>query len=211
MSSKDLSSEQSKIFFLFLGTAFLLLAILNALVFSPAGNAAKESKELIEALDGKILRGGELASRSEELIAQNKATSTEILRVLREDLPPESGRYSWALSTLSEIALDVDLEISVQNHPHLRYIPVKTRERLDVNSVPMWVTYAVDVELHVSFLELVQFMGALHDAQPYCSVAALEINALRSTPEKHSIVMTLEWPVLRFEEDFERLQSLSVM
>ncbi|MDF3130937.1 hypothetical protein P0Y35_17125 [Kiritimatiellaeota bacterium B1221] len=210
MNEKDPSQVQSKVFYLCLGGAFLLLALLNLFIFSPAAVAAGESKALLKDLDEKLSQGEGLRSRSDALIAQNKSTATDILAVMREDLPPDSGRYSWALSTLAEIALEADLDFSVSNHPHLRYIPVKTRKKLDVNSVPMWVSYAVDVELRVSFSELVKFLGRLHEAQPYCSIAALEMNALRSSPEKHHILITLEWPVLRFEEDFEHLQSMSV-
>ncbi|WFB37003.1 hypothetical protein P3T73_04420 [Kiritimatiellota bacterium B12222] len=191
------------------GGAFFLLAMLNNLLFFPAKMEAIQSKQLIAEIDDKLLTGEGVMLHSFDSLEGSSFSATQVLEILEEELPPESNRYSWALGLLSDVAAEAGMKLSITHHEEKRYVPVLTRDKLDVNSVPFWATYAVDVDVETSFDAFIQFLNVLNERLPYCSLATLEITALRSSPEVHRIHMTFEWPVLRFNEDLSLLQSLS--
>ncbi len=61
---------------------------------------------------------------------------------------------------------------------------------------PEFARYFVEVSGEGSFADLFALIERLELDNPYCGVNALVIRGIASTPERHRVTLSLEWPVL---------------
>lgn len=208
MNFSEMNKEQKQLLVLAVGGTITIIAILSNLVIGPARAEAAEARKTIEELEDKVIKGERVLRRSVMVNRDVQNFASEVLSVHEEHLPPRISPYIWAVENLSLLAEDLDLVISVQEHPTSRFMPIpEDMEDLNRSSVPYWVPYTVDVDVNTSFAKLKSFLNLIHRELPYASVAGLQIQASSTQPERHAISMMLEWPTFRFPEDLEWLQN----
>ncbi len=207
VSFSELNKEQKQLLILAVGGTFTLLMVLSNLLIAPAKAAAEAGRKNVAEFELKVSRGERMLRRHVLIQKETEKLSSTVMRIYREHLPPEVSRYIWALEQISQLGEDLGLQLTVQEHPGARYIPIRDKGKLDVNSIPMWIPYSVDVNLNTSFENLKKFLTLLHECYPYCSVGKLEIPAAPMNPENHNIALLLEWPILRLEEDLAWVRS----
>lgn len=207
MKFSELNKEQKQLLILAVGGTFTLLMVLSNLLIAPAKAAAEAGRKNVAEFELKVSRGERMLRRNVQVQRETEELSTRVMKIYRDHLPPEVSRYIWALEQISQLGEDLGLQLTVQEHPGARYIPIRDKGNLDVNSIPMWIPYPVDVSLNTSFENLKKFLSLLHERYPYCSVGKFEIAASPSHPENHAISLLLEWPVLRLEDDLNWVRA----
>jgi hypothetical protein len=203
MKFSELNKEQKQLLILVVGGIFTLLMIGSNLVITPAKAAAEEGRQNIATFENQVNRGESVLRRDALVRKETLELSSTALDLYQTHLPPIASRYIWALEKVSQLGADLDLQLTVQEHSGTRYIPVRDLSSLDVNSIPMWIPYPVDVRLNTSFENLQKFLSLLYERYPYCSVGKIEIAATPIHPENHNISLLLEWPVFRFEQELD--------
>jgi len=208
MKLSELTKEQKQMLVLAVGGVITMIAVLSNVVIGPARENAAEAQTVIQELEDQV-RKGESQLKRDRLVRRNvKAASKEILDIHREHLPPRTSPYIWAVEQLSLLAEDLNLVISVQEHPTLRYVPVPDGlENLNFDSIPYWIPYTVEVEMGTSFANLKNFLALLEEDLLYASVSEIRIQASDSNPEEHDIRLLVEWPTFRFGEDLAWIQG----
>jgi len=204
----ELNKEQKQLLVLAVGGVITLFMIVFNLMIVPAREAAEQGRRHTERYEMDVNRGEALLRRDRRTREEAREAANAMLEIYREHLPPEAGRYIWALERISQIGEDLNLQLVVREHPGSRYIPVRDMNRFDPNSVSMWIPYAVDVEMRTSFANLQNFLRELHTRYPFCSVGSLRITASSENPLHHEVRLLLEWPVFRFQEDLNELEAL---
>lgn len=207
MKFSELNKEQKQMLILAVGGTFTLLMVLSNLLIAPAKAAAAAGNEHVAEFELKVNLGESMLKRDIQMQKETQKLALTAMTIYQEQLPPESSRYIWALEQISQIGEELNIQLTVQEHPGSRFIAVRDKEKLDVNSIPMWIPYSVDVNLNTSFENLKKFLSILHKRQPYCSVGKLEIAADPVHPENHSITVLVEWPVFRLQEDLTWVSS----
>lgn len=210
MNFSSLTKEQKQLVILGVGGCFTLIMIVSNLVIGPAKEKAAEAEEIILELENKVASGERILRRNVRVQRDVNSFSSEILAIHESELPPRTSPYVWAVENLSLLADELGLNLSIQEHPTTRYIPVSdSLKNLNVNSIPYWVPYSVDVKINTSFAKLQSFLVLLEKALPYASIGEITIQASSNTPERHQITVLVEWPTFRFEEDLRSLTELT--
>jgi hypothetical protein len=206
MKFSELNKEQKQILFLAVGGVITFFAIMGNLVIGPARANAAEAREIIAEVEDKVDKGERILRRQALVTRDVTSFSSDILAVHQEHLPPRISPYIWAVENLSLLAEELELVISVQEHPTKRYVPVPERlEDLEVNSIPYWIPYTVDVEMNASFAKVKSFLDLLENEFPYASVSEMQIQASIEDPLRHEVSIMVEWPTFRFDDDLDRV------
>lgn len=203
------NKQDAKVLLLAVGGTVLFLRILYVAVLAPATDEAAALERRLPEIRDRLGEGRRLLERSAELRRAVRDPAGEIPRIREKVLPPVSGRYLWAVSTLSRVARGLGLDPLVREHPDERFLPVGNPLNLDPDSIPMWATYAVEVDLLAGYADLKAFLGRLREEVPYGSVASMRITDRPTTPETHGVHLIVEWPVPRFETELDRLRKLA--
>jgi hypothetical protein len=203
----ELNNDQKKLLILSIGGAITVLMIISNLVIKPAKKAAEKAEEIILEFGKEVSRGELLLKRDQRIRVQTREDAIAILKIYEEQLPPESSRYGWALDNLIGLSERAELEISVKEYKGTRYIPAQQGEKVDPDSIPMWIPYTLTVDTLTSFANLKNFLDLIKDEFPYCSVANIQISASDRDPENHSISFAIEWPVFRYSEDLAWIKA----
>jgi hypothetical protein len=198
----ELDKEKKQLLILAVGGVITIFFVISNLVIGPAKEQAAQAEETIEELDKKVRDGDRILRRSALAERQVKTLSSEILSIHQSELPPLTSPYIWAVEKLSLLAEELQLKITVREHPANRYLPIPpSLQDFNPDSVPMWIPYTVDVEVNTTFANLKKFLVLLEESLPYASVAELMIQTNQATPEEHDITFMVEWPTFRLEED----------
>jgi len=208
MKFSEMDKNQKQLLILSVGGVITAFFIVQNLLLKPAKEAALEAQTTIEELESEVNKGDLLLKRDTTLRKEMGNMAAEIQELRAQNLPPETSRYIWALQHISSLARGVGIKADVQETPGVRYMPSNAGKNTNRESVPMWVPYSVNVTMYTSFENLKKFLQELRVAHPFVSVGSVQIEPNDVTPEIHYIRLTLEWPVLRFEEDLEWLKSL---
>lgn len=209
MSFADMNKEKKQLLILSAGGALTLFMIVTNVILNPAKARAAEARETIGELSSQV-RTGELILRKDQ--SNRKVVSRHAARILElraTELPPENSRYIWALRNVTSLAREVGVKVTVRETSSLRYVPAASEQGLDKASVPMWIPYSVEVETFTSFENLKIYMDRLRAAHPYASIGLLQITSNDASPENHRVQFILEWPVLRFVEDVNWMESVA--
>lgn len=201
MNFAEMNKEQKQLLILAVGGAFTLIMITSNLLVKPTQKRAEAAEKIIEELATDVSRGELLLERDARVRAKTREDAQALLKIVEEQLPPESGRYGWALENLTEVAESVGVLFSVREHRGARFVPLKSGQEFNPDSIPMWIPYPVEVEFRTSFENLKKILNLIEQKFPYCSVANMQINASERDPENHNISLILEWPVFRLESD----------
>jgi len=201
MKFSEMNKEQKQLLILAVGGGITILMIVSNLLVKPTKEAALAAEEIIEELGSDVARGELLLERDSRIRSKTQEDAKAILNIVEEDLPPENGRYGWALENLSGVSEEVGVLFVVKEYRGTRYIPIKPGLDFNQDSVSMWIPYTVEVQFKTSFENLKKILSILQEKFPYCSLANMQINASNQDPENHDISLILEWPVFRLDSD----------
>lgn len=202
MKFSELNKEQKQLLILAVGGVITMFFIISNLIIGPAKEQAAEAETIIDELDKKVRDGDRILRRAVMAERQVKTLSSEILSIHQSELPPLSSPYIWAVEKLSLLAEELQLNVTVREHPTNRYQTITpSMNEFDPESVPLWIPYTVDVEVNTTFAKLKKILVLLEESLPYASVAELVVQSNDATPEEHEITFMVEWPTFRREED----------
>jgi hypothetical protein len=218
MNFSEMNKEQKQLVILGVMAVITTISVLSNMVIGPAREDAAAARETINNLKGKVSTGDAILIRDTRNIREIQEFSTEVHAIASRHLPPETSAYIWAVEKLSLISEELDMVIKVRQHPSARYIPVARQSPLNekgepidaepvMDTIPMWIPYAVDVETNTSFAKMQRYLDLLHQRIPYASVSQIRISARPEDPEKHLISIIVGWPSFRYPEDAEWIES----
>jgi hypothetical protein len=208
MNLSEMDKEKKQLLILAVGGCITVVMVISNLLIGPARADAATATETIAELENEVSSGERILRRAVMTERDVRNFSSEILAIHRDELPPSTSPYIWAVENLSLLAEELNLTISVKEHPAARYVPVSpTLSDVNPESVPMWIPYSVDVEFNASFAKLKNFVDVLEESLKFAAVVGLRVESNPSNPEEHDISLILEWPTFRFEEDLAWIQE----
>ncbi len=190
MNLKSLSKEQQQKYALLLIIGVAALFALKQFVISPLLAGHRTAKEELAGLESKLAQAEATIKRDEELTRALAESSRQLQVAARDLIPSPENALAWATKTIyaqaRTIGLDVesvsDLEVDVNG------FMAKDQDKR------AFKPYGVRVVTQCSFAELGRFIQALEADNPHLSVSGFAITGQATTPERHQILLSVEWP-----------------
>jgi hypothetical protein len=190
MNWKALNKQQQQRIILIAIVAVAAIFGIKQFVIGPllAGHAARV--EEYNTLKDKVEKADELIKRDDE-IAKRLAESDGRMRKAATDLiPSPENALAWATKTIYTYArsLGLDIESVADLEMDGGLFTAKEQEKR------VFKPYGVRVTTQCTYEESVRFVETLEKENPYLTVSGIMIGAQLNTPERHQVMLTLEWP-----------------
>ncbi|GEM_PF-1099676 len=207
MNFSEMSKEQKQFAILGVMSVVTVVFVLSNLVIGPMQDKAEKLEKQLKDTEPKVRRGESILKADRKNIPELKTKIETIQEIVSSDLPPENGRYLWALQRVSAVGHSLGLTSSVRIHSRPRHVSHKGEYNAVRKRASMWVPYAVDVELNCSYEDLKAFISQLYNEDKFARISLISIQPNQETPEKHSITLLVEWPVFRDSSEAKWLEQ----
>jgi hypothetical protein len=191
MDWASLSKEKKQAIFLVamwvVGGAFALYYF----VLLPYMNTSTTSTKDLDDLAAKIEQA-EVAMRGDARLHAEYALCTEEFRQAIETyIVPMDNPLSWVTEKVYANArqVGVDVQAVVEVGMSARYWDDAVKSERSVRP------YAVRIVTECSYQRLIDLVEVLEKSNPALCITEISISPLEATPEKHSLNMTVEWPM----------------
>ena len=190
MNLKSLSKEQQQKYALLLIIGVAALFALKQFALTPLLAGHRAAKEELATLETKLEQAEAIIKRDDELTRALAESNRRLQEAARQQIPSPQNALAWANKTIfaeaRSIGVDVesvsDLEVDVNG------FTAKDQEKR------MYKPYGVRVVTQCSFAELGRFIQSLESHNPHLSVSGFTITGQAASPERHQILLNIEWP-----------------
>jgi len=208
MKWAELNKKQKDSLILSVMGVVTFLVVIQNLIIIPRKEAVAAAQKVIDEIDSKVSRGESVLTRDRISRRDLQSNAVGILEILRNHLPPDVSRYTWALGKVTAISHELGLlPPVVREHKGQRYVQSRRPYEEIRDNASMWVTYAVEVDFQAGYFQVIEFLRRLHEKNPYASVGQLNLRTNQQSPEFHQVSLLIEWPIFRHEADKTLLET----
>jgi hypothetical protein len=199
MKLSEISQEQQKkMLLIVLSAVFVTAVVLFSATHLITKNKAQRAilsdlYEKIAATDSN----SSIKKCADNFTKKNIAVSTAI----NTSIAPEKNRFVWVTSLIYEYAREAGFDITnfdeaSTQEPAWAATPVPAKDGV-VAKERVFVPYQILLRFECSYFKLLHFVRLVEEHNKYASIQSLSINSQKSTPNQHSISMTIEWPTVK--------------
>ena len=191
MKFSELTKEQKQ--YIMLGAIAAVFAAYCVVNFgvTPLWSAWKTARADYEDLAAKLEDADRLMG-SRDTIRENLDISQEAMnRALQEYIPELENPLSWATEKIYNLARTIGLDVQSVSETGTSVALQLQGEKKERT----FGTYAVRIVVDCSYEETKQLVESLESSNPYLCVSGIKVDAKPSSPEIHSVNLTVEWPI----------------
>jgi hypothetical protein len=191
MDWASLSKEKKQKIFLVAAWVIGGVFALYYFVWSPYVKRRAESVAELSQLTAKIKQADATTRGEAKLRAEYAFRAEEFNHAVENYIVPRDNPLSWVTEKIYATARRVGIDVQTVAEVGLSSPYWEEAIKSERSVKP----YSVRVVTECSYQQLIDLVAALEESNPALCVTEIIISSLDSTPEKHMLNLTLEWPI----------------
>jgi len=180
----------------------LAVIILSGVVFAgirfvlkPLQKSRRDTAKKIAKINDEIKQINRSLKTLPVLQQKNRETRTELIRLRQAYIPiPIYGTYEIGIrERMRQYGKLAGLDLSQNSEGPRGTLPKGARKQSAITGA--FRTYNLRLSLSCSLAEVLRLLRTMQQDNPYLSVSAISITARDDNREKHSVGLTIWWPI----------------
>ena len=191
MNWANLTKEQKQLRVLAVTAGLIVVAALVQFVVRPALDRAERTKADLDQVRASLDKANAAFKRELAMTQESMERKQSLERAVREYVPAYGNTLSWATERLYTLARQVGVSIESMAGGGALWGGAPDASQPGGRA---FIPFSALVALQCSYADLLRFLQALEQDNPYVCVTSLVIEGREQMPEKHRVTLTLEWP-----------------